>query len=36
MFEAGNGDSFLVRCIGESTTNILVDFGYSNTYTVSP
>lgn len=32
MFEAGNGDSFLIRCTGESTTNILVDFGYSNTY----
>ncbi|MGG1791756.1 MBL fold metallo-hydrolase [Bacillus mycoides] len=32
MFEAGNGDSFLIKCIGENTTNILVDFGYSNTY----
>ncbi|WHY84013.1 MBL fold metallo-hydrolase [Neobacillus novalis] len=32
MFEAGNGDSFLIRCKGENITNILVDFGYSNTY----
>lgn len=32
MFEAGNGDSFLIKCKGEDTTNILVDFGYSNTY----
>lgn len=32
MFEAGNGDSFLIRCMGENITNILVDFGYSNTY----
>ena len=32
MFEAGNGDSFLIECIGEKKTNILVDFGYSSTY----
>ncbi|HDR6311454.1 TPA: MBL fold metallo-hydrolase [Bacillus cereus] len=32
MFEAGNGDSFLIKCIGENLTNILVDFGYSYTY----
>jgi beta-lactamase superfamily II metal-dependent hydrolase len=32
MFEAGNGDSFLIKCVGESITNILIDFGYSNTY----
>ncbi|OFD90552.1 hypothetical protein BWGOE13_55190 [Bacillus mycoides] len=32
MFEAGNGDSFLIKCIDENITNILVDFGYSNTY----
>lgn len=32
MFEAGNGDSFLIKCIGEKKTNILVDFGYSSTY----
>ncbi|QEL85893.1 MBL fold metallo-hydrolase [Bacillus mycoides] len=32
MFEAGNGDSFLVKCIGNNLTNILIDFGYSNTY----
>lgn len=32
MFEAGNGDSFLIRCSGNNITNILVDFGYSNTY----
>ncbi|UDK97562.1 MBL fold metallo-hydrolase [Lysinibacillus sphaericus] len=32
MFEAGNGDSFLVKCIGSENTNILIDFGYSNTY----
>jgi len=32
MFEAGNGDSFFVRCEGKYITNILIDFGYSNTY----
>ena len=32
MFEAGNGDSFLVKCIGDYHTNILFDFGYSSTY----
>lgn len=32
MFEAGNGDSFLISCLGQNITNILVDFGYSNTY----
>lgn len=32
MFEAGNGDSFLISCQGQNITNILVDFGYSNTY----
>uniref|UniRef100_UPI000D30AB6E MBL fold metallo-hydrolase n=1 Tax=Metasolibacillus meyeri TaxID=1071052 RepID=UPI000D30AB6E len=32
MFEAGNGDSFLISCLGKNITNILVDFGYSNTY----
>lgn len=32
MFEAGNGDSFLIRCIGDNITNVLIDFGYSNTY----
>ncbi|QCJ45428.1 MBL fold metallo-hydrolase (plasmid) [Bacillus sp. S3] len=32
MFEAGNGDCFLIKCVGESITNVLVDFGYSNTY----
>ncbi|HFK1716338.1 ComEC/Rec2 family competence protein [Bacillus cereus] len=32
MFEAGNGDSFLIKCTGKNTTNILVDFGYSYTY----
>lgn len=32
MFEAGNGDSFLIKCLGEYKTNILIDFGYINTY----
>lgn len=32
MFEAGNGDSFLVKCIGNIHTNMLFDFGYSSTY----
>lgn len=32
MFEAGNGDCFLIKFVGEKETNILVDFGYSNTY----
>ena len=32
MFEAGSGDSFSVRCEGKYITNILIDFGYSNTY----
>lgn len=32
MFEAGNGDSFLIKCLGENNTNILIDFGYINTY----
>lgn len=32
MFEAGNGDCFLIKFIGKKETNILVDFGYSDTY----
>ncbi|WP_336663811.1 MBL fold metallo-hydrolase [Kurthia gibsonii] len=32
MFEAGNGDSFFIRVEGKHITNILIDFGYSNTY----
>ncbi|MFJ5792685.1 MBL fold metallo-hydrolase [Lysinibacillus sp. NPDC093197] len=32
MFPADNGDSFLVRCKGERTSNILIDFGYEETY----
>ncbi|MCR8855661.1 MBL fold metallo-hydrolase [Lysinibacillus fusiformis] len=32
MFEAGNGDSFFIRCEGKYITNIIIDFGYSNTY----
>ena len=32
MFEAGNGDSFLVKCMGRNNTNMLIDFGYSSTY----
>ncbi|WP_367387218.1 MBL fold metallo-hydrolase [Bacillus vallismortis] len=32
MFPADNGDSFLVRCIGDKCTNILIDFGYEDTY----
>lgn len=32
MFPADNGDSFLVRCIGEKTSNILIDLGYEDTY----
>lgn len=32
MFEAGNGDSILVKCKGKNQTNLLIDFGYSNTY----
>ncbi|MBU5206332.1 MBL fold metallo-hydrolase [Bacillus safensis] len=32
MFPADNGDSFLIRCKGERTSNILIDFGYEETY----
>lgn len=32
VFPASNGESFLVRCIGEKVTNILIDCGYKSTY----
>ncbi|MEI2666117.1 MBL fold metallo-hydrolase [Rossellomorea sp. LJF3] len=32
MFPASYGDSFLVRCFDETTTNILIDMGFKSTY----
>jgi beta-lactamase superfamily II metal-dependent hydrolase len=32
MFPASYGDSFLVRCFGDKTTNILIDMGFKSTY----
>lgn len=31
-FPASNGESFLIKCIGEKVTNILIDCGYKSTY----
>lgn len=33
-FPASNGESFLIKCVGEKTTNILIDCGYKSTYKV--
>lgn len=32
MFPADNGDSFLIRCKDKKISNILIDFGYEETY----
>lgn len=33
-FPASNGESFLIKCVGEKSTNILIDCGYISTYKV--
>ncbi|MGD6796269.1 MBL fold metallo-hydrolase [Metabacillus indicus] len=32
MFPASYGDSFLVKCMGEKNSNILIDMGFKSTY----
>lgn len=32
MFPASYGDSFLISCIGDTNTHIMVDMGFSTTY----